>query len=334
MVKRGQYIEYLIASPRNYTCSNLAEHLEVSHDSVSDFLAQAKVRAGELWEQAKELINDDLGGYLIVDDSVQDKRYSAKIELARYQWSGLEGRVIKGIGVVNLTHVNGSKDGFYPVDYRLYNPDDDSKTKNQHFRDMLLKAKVDKEIKANKVLFDSWYSSVDNLKFIHRLGMVFYGAIKPNRLVSISKEAGYCKPSDLGWTEEALQRGIEVKLKELPFKVRLFKLVTQNGDIDWMITNNPDSTLTTQVVQQENEVRWKIEQVHRDVKQLLGSEACQCRKARSQRNHIGLVYQAWVSLAVHARNLGQTLYQVKQDLLRDYLISQLKLPTVQAFRVT
>jgi hypothetical protein len=307
--------------------------LEVSHDSVSDFLAQAKVRAGELWEQAKALLDDDEGGYLIVDDSVQDKRYSQKIELARYQWSGLEGRVIKGIGVVNLTHVNAAKDAFHPIDYRLYNPDDDAKTKNQHFRDMLLKAKVDKEIKANDILFDSWYSSVDNLKFIHRLGMIFYGAIKPNRLVSISKDAGYCKPSDLEWTEEALQRGIEVKLKELPFKIRLFKLVAQNGDIDWLITNQPDSDLTTQVVRHENGVRWKIEQVHRDVKQLLGSEACQCRKGRSQRNHIGLVFQAWISLAVHARTFGQTLYQVKQNLLREYLMSELTLPTVQAFRV-
>ena len=334
MVTRGQYIEYLIASPRNYTCSHLAEHLEVSHDSVSDFLTREKVTASDLWEQVKGLLQDEEEGYLIVDDSVQDKRYSQKIELARYQWSGLEGRVIKGIGVVNLTHVSQDKKEFHPIDYRLYNPDDDGKTKNQHFRDMILNAKTRKDLKAKKVLFDSWYSSVENLKFIHRLGMIFYGAIKPNRLVSISKDAGYCKPADLDWTQEALEKGIEVKLKELPFKVCLFKLVAQNGDIDWIVTNNPDSTLTTQVVQLENGVRWKIEQVNRDVKQLLGSEACQCRKGRSQRNHIGLVYQAWVSLAVHARSVGETLYQVKQSLLRDYLMTELNMPTVLAFRVT
>ena len=306
----------------------------MSHDSVSDFLTREKVTASDLWEQVKGLLQDEEEGYLIVDDSVQDKRYSQKIELARYQWSGLEGRVIKGIGVVNLTYVSQDKKEFHPIDYRLYNPDDDGKTKNQHFRDMILNAKTRKDLKAKKVLFDSWYSSVKNLKFIHRLGMIFYGAIKPNRLVSISKDAGYCKPADLDWTQEALEKGIEVKLKELPFKVRLFKLVAQNGDIDWIVTNNPDSTLTTQVVQLENGVRWKIEQVNRDVKQLLGSEACQCRKGRSQRNHIGLVYQAWVSLAVHARSVGETLYQVKQSLLRDYLMTELNMPTVLAFRVT
>jgi cobalamin biosynthesis protein CbiG len=40
MITKGEYIEYLIASPRNYTCSNLAGHKEVSRDSVSDFLAK------------------------------------------------------------------------------------------------------------------------------------------------------------------------------------------------------------------------------------------------------------------------------------------------------
>jgi hypothetical protein len=39
MVTKQQYIEYLLNTPVNYTCSNLAEHLHgVSHDAVSDFL--------------------------------------------------------------------------------------------------------------------------------------------------------------------------------------------------------------------------------------------------------------------------------------------------------
>jgi len=37
-----------------------------------------------------------------------------------------------------------------------------------------------------------------------------------------------------------------VKLKEVPFKVQLFKVVATDGDIDWVITNCPDETLTTQ----------------------------------------------------------------------------------------
>ena len=36
--------------------------------------------------------------------------------------------------------------------------------------------------------------------------------------------------------EETLITGLSVKLKEAPFMVKFFKIVAQNGDIDWVIT--------------------------------------------------------------------------------------------------
>lgn len=44
--------------------------------------------------------------------------------------------------------------------------------------------------------------------------------------------------------------------------------------------------MSTDVVQQKRDIRWKIEEFHRELKQLTGVEAYQCRKARIQRNHI------------------------------------------------
>lgn len=338
-ITRAQYIEYLIATPKNYTATNLAQHLgNVSHDAVTDFLSFEKVNSRDLWEQVQPIIRDTLESYLIVDDSVQDKSYSSKIELAKYQWSGLEGKVIKGIGVVSLIHVESQTGEHNVIDYRIYNKEADGKTKNQHFRDMVLNAK-ERGIKARKILFDSWYSSVDNLKWVHRLGMVFIAAVRSNRQVSLSKETGYVKITELVWDEESLMKGMWVKLKELPFKIRLFKVVAKNGDIDWIIINDSDSSITVDVIQAMNAVRWRVEQVigtmyplvHRDVKQLLGSEKCQCRKQRSQRNHIALVFQAWVSLAVYAREFGISVYQAKERLWGDYLRAELVYPTVRAF---
>jgi hypothetical protein len=41
------------------------------------------------------------------------------------------------------------------------------------------------------------------------------------------------------------------------------------------------------VAQKVNDVRWQIEQFHCEIKQfLIGFRLCQCRKARSQRNHL------------------------------------------------
>jgi hypothetical protein len=57
-----------------------------------------------------------------------------------------------------------------------------------------------------------------------------------------------------------------------------------------------------------------------------GLEACQCRKARIQRHHIGYAFLVWVRLNALASQAGQTTYQLKHGLLDDYLCQQLKKP--------
>ncbi len=327
MTKR-QYIEYLISTPSNYTCSNLAEHLEgISHDVVSDYLPRDKLTARSLWELARSLIKDSSESYLKLDDSVQDKRFSSKIELVKLQYSGNEHGLVKGIGVVNLVHTAGTD--YYPIDYRIYAPSADGKTKNEHFREMLVRAKADKAVLANTILFDSWYASVDNLKLIHRLGMVFVTTLKSNRMVALSKEEGYIHLDQLQWSAQQLARGQTVKLKEMPFKVQLFKLVAPNGDIEWAITNRLDD-FDAQLIQDANKVRWQVEQLHRELKQLTGIEQCECRKARSQRNHIACCYLAWLSIKVKAVQLGKSLYAVVTDLFRDDLRAELRNPRMPA----
>ncbi len=331
MITKQQYVEYLVSTPINYTCSNLAAHLEdVSHDAVTDYLERERHTARQLWELAQHLIADSPDAFLIIDDSVHDKRYSRKIELVKRQYSGNEHGVIAGMGVVNLVHTPATDGDFYPIDYRIYAPDADGKTKNDHFRDLLVAAIADKRLQARTILFDSWYASADNLKLVHRAHRIFYTTLKANRLVSLDKAEGYLHLSDIDWTGDRLQHGVTVRLQKVPFDVQLFKLVATNGDIDWVITNDPDSTLTAQAVQDANDVRWQVEELHRGLKQLTGIERCQCRKARSQRNHLACCYHAWLSLKVHAKRLGKTLYQVRTDLFRDYLRAELANPHVHA----
>jgi poly(3-hydroxyalkanoate) synthetase len=55
--------------------------------------------------------------------------------------------------------------------------------------------------------------------------------------------------------------GIMVKLKEVPFLVKLFngaarRIVSQDGHIDWVITNSPDYKLWADDVKESNAVRW------------------------------------------------------------------------------
>jgi hypothetical protein len=330
MISRLKYVEYLVSTPVNYTCSHLADHLEgVSHDVVADYLRQERLTAHHLWEMTQPFLQDSPDAYLIIDDSVQDKRYSRSIELVKRQYSGAAGGLVRGIGIVNLLHSDGQGQ-FYPIDFRIYAKDHDAKTKNDHFRDMLLNAVGDKQLQARTVLFDSWYAAWENLKLVHRLGLTFYTTLKNNRLVSLHRQDGYIHLEQLEWTDEQLRHGLVVKLQKVPFYVKLFKLVATNGDIDWLITNELDSTLTAQVAQEANDVRWEVEQFHRELKQLTGSEKCQCRQQRSQRNHLACCYHAWLTLKVKALALHKTVYQLKSDLLSEYLRAELRSPRIPA----
>ncbi len=78
-------------------------------------------------------------------------------------------------------------------------------------------------------------------------------------------------------------------------------------------------------------LRWKIEEFHRgEAKQLTGIERCQCRAGRIQRNHIACALLVWSRLKHLAyQSGGRTIYQIKHGLLHDYLVQQLKKPTVR-----
>ena len=97
---------------------------------------------------------------------------------------------------------------------------------------------------------------------------------------------------------------------------------------DWIVTN--DSTQdSTEATQQVGGFRWKMEQLHREGKQVTGLERCQCRQARIQRHHIGGAFLVWIRLKHLAAQTGRTVYQLKHGLLNDYLIQQLKNPSVK-----
>lgn len=333
MVTKKQYIEYLIGTPINYTCSNLSEHLtgdqSVSHDAVSNFLKREKFTPRQLWNAVLPHLNLSKTGFLIADDSVQDKRYSKFIELVKKQYSGNEHGLIRGIGLVNLVYSSGQENDFFPIDYRVYDDKTDGKTKNEHFRAMFINAVANKSLPCRTILFDAWYASVENLKLVHRLGWTFFTTLKSNRKVSLSKETGYVHLQDIAWTDQQLQQGIEVKLKEVPFLVKLFKIVATNGDIDWVITNDL-ACADVLVTKQKKDISWHIEQFHREFKQLTGSEKCQCRSQRAQRNHLACCYHAWLSMKVQAKNAKISIYQLHRDQLKPFLIDIIANPKVKA----
>ena len=331
MLTQRTYIEYLLSTPRNYTCTHLAAHLpDVSHDQVNRFLRTSELPANQLRELVQSVLHDSPEAFLLVDDSVQDKSYSRFIEVVKRPYSGNAHGMVRGIGLVNLVHSSGEAGDFLPLDYRVYAPDQDGLTKNEHFRAMFKQVVSEGKILARTVLFDSWYAGSDNLKAIERAGWSFFTTLKSNRRASASKETGYQALLDLEPPAGGWGQGLEVRLKQVPFVVKLFKLVATNGDIEWVVTNHLGAHLTREMVIAAVQVRWQVEEFHRSFKQLTGAEKCQCRKATAQRNHLRCCYLAWVSLHQYARQAGQTLYQAHQQQWAPYLRQLLQNPLIPA----
>ena len=132
------YCQYLLSSQINYTITNLAEHLEaISNDKINHYLQKEKLTPRLLGDNVKDEIEIDENAYLFFDNTVIDKRDSEEIELTRWQYSGNEHGVIRGIGLMNCIHVNHQTRKIWVIDYRIYDPSGDGKTKIDHVLDML-----------------------------------------------------------------------------------------------------------------------------------------------------------------------------------------------------
>jgi DDE superfamily endonuclease len=331
-VSRLDYCQYLLVSQINYTLTNFADHSErLSHDAVNRYLRGERITPRLVWDNVRSQVVVTERGYVIFDDTVLDKNYSHSIELVRRQYSGNAHGVIKGIGVVTCVYVNPDSDQFWLIDYRIYDPDGDGKTKLDHVREMLHNAVYDKRLPFQAVLMDTWYATKDLMLYIESLRKIYYCPLKDNRQVDDSQGAQpYRRVDALEWSAAEFAHGKRVKIKGFPkeHKVQCFRVAVSTNRTDYVVTNDlaQDSTQATQEV---CGFRWKIEQLHREGKQLTGLERCQCRKARIQRNHIGCALLVWVRFKELAAHTGRTMYQLKHSLLDDYLIQQLRNPSLR-----
>jgi DDE superfamily endonuclease len=325
------YCQFLLSSQVNYTLTHMADHLQsFSHDTINRYLRGEKLSPRLLWEQVQPHLALDENAYLVFDDTVLDHNHGPRIEMVRRQWSGNQKRVITGIGLVSCVYVNSTSKQFWVIDYRIFDPQGDGKGKLDHVREMLAMV-LHRQLPFKTVLMDAWYAAKEVMLQIAEAGKTFYCPLKTNRLVDDTKGAQpYRRIEALEWSETELATGKIIKLRGFPgdFRVKLFRVEVSTHRTEWVVTNDLSQD-TTQGAQQVSAVRWKIEEFHREAKQLTGLEGCQCRKARIQRNHIACALLVWSRLKSLAYQLGRTVYQIKRGLLHDYLIQQLKSPSIK-----
>ena len=150
------YINFLIAVSNVFSCTEAARSFSPvtnasSYDCFTRLLRKQHFDPEPLWAEIRKFVTPK-GGYLIVDDTTLDKPYSIKIGFVHDQWSGKHYHTVKGIGLITLIWTDD--ENILPVDFRIYDINEDEKSKNDHFLDMLEKAK-ERGFKPKFVMFDT-----------------------------------------------------------------------------------------------------------------------------------------------------------------------------------
>jgi len=311
------YIHFLVASADVFTCTEAARCQPVgennpSHDAFTRLLQRQPPDTDALWNEVLDIVQPQ-DGFLVIDDSTLDKPYAKNMDLVYHQWSGKQHRLVNGINICTLLWTDGT--AIIPVDFRIYDIDTDGKTKNDHFRDMLRKAK-ERNFRPRIVLFDSWYASVDNLKTIRKSEWHWLTRLKKNRLVN---------PDNIKNMQiqeiEIPPKGKVVHLKAYGF-IKVFRIVAKDGDIEYWATDLLDMDEAKR--EKLGRYSWKIEEYHRGIKQFCGVENCQARKSQSQRAHIMFALRAFLRLEAERLRTGISWFESKRKIIRPAIRSYIK----------
>jgi len=237
-VTRLAYCQYLLSSQINYTLTNFADHSqEYSHDRLNRYLRDDKLKPRLVWEQVKDSIVFSENGYLLFDDTVADKNHSFTIELVRRQYSGNAKAIIKGIGIVTCVYVNADTNQFWLINYRLFAPDVDGKTKLDHVREMFDNAIEMKKLPFRAVLMDSWYAAKELMLHIERSGKIYYCPLHSNRQVDEGDglpKSAYRRVDSLECRATEIEAGKNIRVKDFPkaHRLQLFRLVVSTDRTD------------------------------------------------------------------------------------------------------
>jgi len=299
------YSDYLIAQNQYATAVGLSDLLQgqISHDKITRFLNGKEFASKELWQHVKpeiRKIEQDVGGVLILDDTIEEKTYTDENEIVCWHYSHAKGRCVKGVNLLSCLVRYG--DTALPIAYESIAKDllfcdivtkkirrQSSISKKQIFRSMIAQS-INNGVKFDYVLADNWFGAKKNMEFIHYdMSKKFIIGIKSNRLIALSKEerkkGQYQNLNTLPFKDG--EKRI-VWLKDFSFPVALIVKIFKNEDGStgtlYLVTNDLESSPDR--IYEIYQKRWRIEEYHKSIKQNASLEKSPTKVVRSQKNHI------------------------------------------------
>ncbi len=305
------YTDYLIVNPGLTTATGLSSMLDnkVSHDKVTRLLSSGEINSAALWKIVKPMCHEisSADAVLVIDDSIEEKRYTDQSELICWHYDHTVGRCVKGVNFITALYhskemslpvgvdfVNKSKPAINKKGKLIYESD---RSKNEMFRDLVRAA--DNNLYFKYVLSDCWFTCADNMKFIvNECNRHFIMAMKDNRKVALTKEdkekGKYVSIKSL----ELEGRVLSVYLEQLGFPVLISKLVFKNedGSTGTLYLVSDDLSLTYEQFATIYHKRWKVEEYHKSIKSNSAFVKSPTKTKQTQISHFIASIMAFVKL--------------------------------------
>jgi len=332
------YSDYLIASFGLTTATGLSKLLEgqISHDRITRFLSGKVKTSKDLWQFVKPLIREieTENGCLIIDDSIEEKPYTDENDIVCWHFDHSQGTNVKGINFLSCLYQVASIS--LPIGFELISKTEqyiDPKDGKQKRRSPISKNELARrqieyaarnKIKFRFVLFDVWFSSVENMRFILKNRKHFICPLKSNRKVALSKadklQGRWHKLENL---EIEMNSARLIYLEGLPTAVLLIKQVftNENGQTATQYLISSDSKLSPDDIMTNYQRRWRVEEYHKSLKQNISLEKSPTQTPTTQTNHFFAALCGYIKLERLKIKTKQNHFALKSKLYLKALVA-------------
>lgn len=248
------YSDYLLTSFGYTTSTGLSQVLnkEISNDKISRFLGGNYQEKGklqyteytskELWKLVKESVRKDEfdKGMLVIDDTIQEKKYTDENEVNCWHFDHVSGRNVKGVNMLNFLYLGQKM--VIPIGMEIIkkseifvDKDGKQKRKSKVTKNQLVQENINQiiknQVKFKYVVMDTWFACNETLELINAHKKYFVVPLKSNRNIALSKQEKL-KGKWIKLDNEILnqqfantQKTVEIWLEGLSFPVFLTKQI-------------------------------------------------------------------------------------------------------------
>jgi hypothetical protein len=309
------YTDYLQVSLGQATATGLSKIVDnaVSHDQITRMLATKESDSKALWLDVKPLVrqHENINGCLIFDDSIAHKPYTDENDIVCWHYDHCKGINVKGINLLTTFYhtQTGEQPLRVPIAFDIiakYEHSCDIKSKQVKRKSPLTKNElmrlqitiaIQNAVKFSYVLADSWFSSGENMKFIHEKRKYFIFDLKSNRLAIIG-DRNKANWKNINQLDLQAFTPVRVWLKDVELEILLIKQVFINKDgssgTRYLVSNNLN--LTSDDFASIYKKRWSVEEYHKSFKQNTCMTKSPTRTVKTQCSHIFASIVSYVKL--------------------------------------